>query len=166
MLKWHYRTHNAVFILSITCTQLSMSLCLQISTSVRVYHDTMCLNTTNCITMHYVFNTAVAPWRWQSTAETCRRGMTQCICMRKLLVLWVNESSCYNLVTNDDELGRGVGQKHSPFTNRDVNSRYKAGLLISGPRRVQSFLISISMSGKNEDNPPTAVSLGQKFSRT
>jgi len=53
--KGHYTAHNIVLILSITYTQLSMSSCPQISTSVRVYHVTMCLNTTNCAIMHYVF---------------------------------------------------------------------------------------------------------------
>jgi hypothetical protein len=51
----------------------------------------------------------------------------------------ITESSCYNKIISD-ESGRGMGRKHSPFTDRDANSRYKPVLLISEPCRVQCYL--------------------------
>jgi len=37
-----------------------------------ILDDTRYSNTTKCIIVHYVLNSGVAPWRWQSAAEICK----------------------------------------------------------------------------------------------
>jgi hypothetical protein len=75
-------------------------------------------------------------------AETCRRGLISCIydifVCASCWLYEITEFACYNAITSG-ELGGGMGRKHSPLTDRDANSRYKPGLLISGPHRVQCF---------------------------